>query len=455
MTDSQPAADVAMADTYGMASEPAIDMADVADDPAQMTTEAVAKPKRKVPLERVLVVQLVEVMQITDISIIEQSFSATFYIELRFNGGALDEDLSKDGDAFPIVDGRPTFLPPAGWYLAQFDFNNAKRFSQIDSLCRHVGDDIVLAMRFEGTFLECMELEEFPFDAQELTISLAINCRTTGMIPVALALDGNTVSRNMVEDRHFTLRNEWDLQSKMHLGLRLVGTEGRMFPTIDITAIVDRKPYYYLVNIAFPMALFALMGNFQFTLPRYATADRFNVCFSLLLTVVAFKFSISTMMPTVSYLTTLDQFSLACAACVVLACFEAGMQGALLMYSVDQFFVGDEAGTDDEEWGEDGFSARMRARGLLQRGGGMPSQTTEEEMLWSMSRLPWVRHLDILALIINVIVMAVIVILFYRSSRGERANNRRHNAGPNPSEQGCGKDDAPIGGGAPSSLALV
>ena len=75
------------------------------------------------------------------------------------------------------------------------------------------------------------------------------------------------------------------------MDLREVGTEGRKFPTIDISAQLHRKPYFYLVNIVVPMSLFALMGNFQFTLPRYDTADRFNLSFSLLLIVVAFKFS--------------------------------------------------------------------------------------------------------------------------------------------------------------------
>ena len=35
-------------------------------------------------------------------------------------------------------------------------------------------------LRFEGTFSEVMELEEYPCDVQDLTMSLAFNTRTTG-----------------------------------------------------------------------------------------------------------------------------------------------------------------------------------------------------------------------------------------------------------------------------------
>ena len=152
-------------------------------------------------------------------------------------------------------------------------------------------------------------------------MSLAINCRTTGMMPVKLKIASDCKARHVIEKRDFTMHNEWALQPNLNMELRVVGTDDRLFPTVDICAEIHRKSFFYIVNIVLPMAFFALMANFQFTLPRYGTNDRFNVCFSLLLTVVAFRFSISTMLPTVSYLTTLDQFSLSCAACIVLACF--------------------------------------------------------------------------------------------------------------------------------------
>ena len=80
-------------------------------------------------------------------------------------------------------------------------------------------------------------------------------------------------------------------QNEVQVNVREVGAEGRKFPAVDLSARLHRKPFFYIVNIIVPMSLFALMCNFQLTLPRYDTADRFNLSFTLLLTVVAFKFS--------------------------------------------------------------------------------------------------------------------------------------------------------------------
>ena len=44
-------------------------------------------------------------------------------------GGALDPHLRKEGEVFPMDDeGKPTYRPSAGWYMAQVDFRSALNF---------------------------------------------------------------------------------------------------------------------------------------------------------------------------------------------------------------------------------------------------------------------------------------------------------------------------------------
>ena len=71
------------------------------------------------------------------------------------------------------------------------------------------GNDLILVARFEGTFMEPMELKGFPFDVQDLTASLAINCRTTGMMPVHFRVSESGKFRHVIQKRHFTMRNEY------------------------------------------------------------------------------------------------------------------------------------------------------------------------------------------------------------------------------------------------------
>ena len=404
---------------------------------------------KTVPYERVFVVQLIEVTMLPGIRILEQDFTSQFYIEFRIDGGAQDAELRSTSEDFPIgEDGKPTFLPSALWYLNQLDFNNAKSWTKLDQKVLVRGDDLVCAVRFEGVFMEPMELQRFPFDTQDLTTSLAINCRTTGMTPVRFVLDheAQNAYRHSIDIRHFPLHNEWELGPHVHAELGLTGSVGRQFPALDFSLLIRRKPLYYLLNVVYPMATFAFMANFQIALPRYETADRFSVCFSLLLTVVAFKFSISQMLPAVSYLTVMDTFLLACAGTVVLACFEAGAMGYLINDAVDAGLEhdaaielaaqlerireinaanGDANGLRmDDGAAVDGASVdgapdralthalrllRSSSSSMGDHGGGKNA----EEMLWLMSQAAWAKWLDRVAIGVNVSILCMVCLWVY------------------------------------------
>ena len=143
------------------------------------------KPK-EVPLRRRLELTRFSYMAINRVDCIEQQFRACIFFELRFPGGANDPDLNADGDEFPPPreDGRLP-RPPAGWYMNQIDIKNF--IEHTDPLNANVvrrDGDILLSMRFEGDFHESMEMGMFPFDMQELSVDIAINCRTSGILPV-------------------------------------------------------------------------------------------------------------------------------------------------------------------------------------------------------------------------------------------------------------------------------
>ena len=148
-------------------------------------------PKTKHPVgePRTLVVRTCEYLQLSEISDVSQRFTVQMYLLMAFPGGAHDEDLSaRDENGgwprnFPLRDdGVPTFLPPAGWYLDQFDMNNAISWSKMDDNIFADGDDMCIALRLEGTFYESLELQRFPFDVQSLTVEAALNCRMTGIL---------------------------------------------------------------------------------------------------------------------------------------------------------------------------------------------------------------------------------------------------------------------------------
>lgn len=131
------------------------------DSDRKVSLQTVAKisapPPRARPtaLLRTLTVRLVEVNRLSDIDIIGQRFKAEFVVQFALEGGALDEHLVDPSADFPLDGfGRPTFRPSAGWYMAQVDFNNALSYTQLDARIATDGDDLIMNLRFEGTFSE-------------------------------------------------------------------------------------------------------------------------------------------------------------------------------------------------------------------------------------------------------------------------------------------------------------
>jgi hypothetical protein len=112
------------------------------------------------------------------------------HFELRFKDGVLDPDLNSDSEDFPKDTPKGQLpRPPAGWFLKQIDIKNfIEHTPPLDRKVYRAGNDIHLALRYEGDFFENMELENFPFDMQELSLSIAINCRTGGNMPCDLVV---------------------------------------------------------------------------------------------------------------------------------------------------------------------------------------------------------------------------------------------------------------------------
>ena len=108
-----------------------------------------------------------EVLKLSDLDQIKNCFHAQIFTEWCFPGGALPEEadgLNAGGSDFPMgADGRPTFRPPAGWYLDKFEISNiaaGKSMKLLDSAIKAVGDDIMLTLRWEGSFYEMFELND-------------------------------------------------------------------------------------------------------------------------------------------------------------------------------------------------------------------------------------------------------------------------------------------------------
>jgi hypothetical protein len=290
------------------------------------TARAVVKFQQRNPSGRRLVtlrLRRVDLLSLTEIDQLRQVFTAQLYVTFCIPGGAEDpclcSELHKEKPAFPIgPDGKPTFRPPAGWYLNQLDFSNAVDVRLIDKAIMQSGSDLVLSARYQGTFSEALELERFPFDAQPLTISMVVNCRESGPVPVAIELD-DLVAKSVDPRKSFALYQEWHLADLIcvRVGRTSADIADRVFPQISFSFFVARRPGFVLTNVALPTLLISTLSFVPFCLdPMDYIADRFALLFALVLTTVTFKSIISTMVPAIAYLTWVDKYVLASSLCV-------------------------------------------------------------------------------------------------------------------------------------------
>ncbi|XP_019617103.1 PREDICTED: acetylcholine receptor subunit beta-like 1 [Branchiostoma belcheri] len=177
-----------------------------------------------------------------------------------------------------------------------------------------VGEDVPIVHEFRkvrATFKVDMDLTDFPVDHQKLTVQLM-----SGWPLKKAELRKNYGSNDTINDEDFADADQWNVSE--YLDCRH-GTKGNSqsktfseYPVYNITAHVQRKSAFYNWNTVLILFLIMALSFTVFFIPVEDYKDRLGVIFTLLLTTVAFKLVVSQYLPTVSYLTLLDKYVLAC-----------------------------------------------------------------------------------------------------------------------------------------------
>jgi len=278
--------------------------------------KAAWKPPPKL-IRKIEVVRL-EMKQLSGIDQVSQTFHAVMLIVLKMPGGALDEHLVKDFDGFPYDDnGKPTFRPSAQWYLTQIAFPNGREVEELESKVTKEGNDLHLMKRIRGEFQEKFELQKFPFDVQDLTITLTVNCATQGPVPVEISCPEDAGLG--VDVYNFAFMDVWDLFPNLTTERATVGATKRRFPALHIRACVARKSEFVLANVAGPIAAISLLAAVTFVVPYEEMSSILEINVTVLLTVIAFKYVTASYIPQISYFTMMDIHVLANTVIIYLA----------------------------------------------------------------------------------------------------------------------------------------
>ena len=183
-----------------------------------------------------------------------------------------------------------------------------------------------VALRLRCQCHTLMALQEFPYDAQTLAVTFAsAEYEASDLELVPHPMSGGSADLALIE---------WDIVS-------LKATQKRNYIEIaeaeysDLSAVivVQRKSGFYLTRIVLILASLSVLSLCTFAIPVADIADRLSVAMTLALTVVAFQFAMSELLPRVPYLTSLDKYFV----CNFLGISGVAIESALLRWTSVEF----------------------------------------------------------------------------------------------------------------------
>jgi hypothetical protein len=164
----------------------------------------------------------------------------------------------------------------------------------------------------KGTFSTQMELLEFPFDCQDLNIT--ITCNLANIVHFV----ENREHGSIFMYRDFQLHSIFDVAFQefvvptSEVSDQAESSSGLQYPRISFMLRLSRKPEYYIYNVCLPIAFLSGLSLTSFGIEsdgsHLQTSDRLSVTLTLLLTIVAYKFVIANSLPQVSYQTVIDHY---------------------------------------------------------------------------------------------------------------------------------------------------
>uniref|UniRef100_K1QX27 Cys-loop ligand-gated ionic channel n=1 Tax=Magallana gigas TaxID=29159 RepID=K1QX27_MAGGI len=162
----------------------------------------------------------------------------------------------------------------------------------------------------KGTFMENLELDDFPFDVQDLTITVA-----SELPSYEVELIEDLDDHHVVNKQSFVDEQEWHLYmhtecSRRDLVIDQADNSVRR-SALSVKCRAARRPGYFVWNIFLVTFLICTLAFATFSVEKKLPQNRLQLSFTLVLTAVAFKSVVNSSLPRISYLTYMDKYLLA------------------------------------------------------------------------------------------------------------------------------------------------
>ncbi len=167
---------------------------------------------------------------------------------------------------------------------------------------------VIQRQKVWGRFSQPLDLRNFPFDQQTLSVQVVaagLMEEHVKMVPLATGTGGGSGIASKFSLPDFDVVS-WDAESAAYYPGRVTnGVAG-----YEMKINIARQPTFYILKVIIPLCLIVIMS----WLPRWIDPEQsgtnIGISTSAFLTLVAYLFAITVLLPRVSYVTRIDRFIL-------------------------------------------------------------------------------------------------------------------------------------------------
>lgn len=234
----------------------------------------------------------IDLLNLSSVNSVDQTFDANFYFELTWK----DDSLGHAGPGSKMMSLANIWNP-------EIQILNQQRIQHTFNRQAEVYPDgtVVYRQRVFGTFSQPLNLRSYPFDQQTIQIKLV----PAGFSPnkVRLIIDDTSGIAKDLSIPDWKVLN-WEVRSE-EIG---IGQKNIRLSMAMLSIELKRHPKFFVIKVLLPLVLIVFMSWTVFWINPMNTAPQISVSITAMLTLIAFQFSMTSMLPPLALLTKLDWF---------------------------------------------------------------------------------------------------------------------------------------------------
>ena len=182
---------------------------------------------------------------------------------------------------------------------------------------------VILATRYNASVVSPAHIGDFPFDRRSIDLQL-------GSLNYATAEVYFSIAEQWTGRRAEMTIPDWRIgEPTADVGELELQRVGRTVSVLNFQIPAERLSEYFVYKFVFPLCLIVMMSWSAFWIDARNLNPQLALAATSMLTLIAYQFTVNSLLPKVGYLTTMDKFVLSSSFLVFLALAEALLTGRL------------------------------------------------------------------------------------------------------------------------------